>query len=75
MHYLQPPQRSILCLEKMMSAILILQLGFTTLFQLFRSCQKVEMKLSKLVAAVECQDFVLALVLFLFLEWNYLIMW
>ena len=58
-----------------MSAILILQLGFTILFQLFRSCQKVEMKLSKLVAAVECQDFVLALVLFLFWEWNYLIMW
>ena len=28
----------------------------TTLFQLFESCQKVEMKLSKLVTAAICQD-------------------
>ena len=35
----------------------------------------VELKLSKLVTAVVCQDFMLALFLLLFRKWNYLIIW
>ena len=34
--------------------------------QLFESCQKVELKLSNLVTAVVCQNFVVALLLLLF---------
>ena len=46
-----------------------------TLFPLFESCHKVELKLSKLMTAVVWQDFVLALFFLLFQEWIYLIMW
>lgn len=48
-----------------MSACLILQLDFTTLFQLFKSCQKLELKLFTLVTAFLYQV-VLALLLLLF---------
>ena len=52
--------------------------GWTKILQLcssfFKSCQKVELGLSKLVIAIMCQGFVLALLLLLFCEWNYLIM-
>ena len=42
------------------------QQDFSTLLQLFKSYQKAELKLSKFVTAVVCQDFVLALFLLLF---------
>ena len=51
------------------------QLDFSTLLQLFKSCQKVELKLSKFVTAVLCQNFVLALFLLLFWDCKYLIRW
>ena len=43
----------------------------TTLFQLFESCQKEELKLFKLVTVIS-KDFVLELCLLLFWEWYYL---
>ena len=49
--------------------------GFHNLCQLLKSCQKVELKLSKFVAVVVCQNCVLALFLLLFWKQNYLIMW
>lgn len=39
----------------------------------FLNCQKVELKLHKLVTTALCQDFVDELFLILFREWNYLI--
>ena len=39
------------------------KLDFTTVFQFLKSCQKVKLKLSKLMRAVVCQDFVFTFIL------------